>query len=636
MKKNNIAVILILVVSAVLFTSGVVKKIRHMASGRNQSGQIISVIPKGTASMWWEVVRSGAEQAGKEEGYTISWNGPEQENDREKQIQSVEDALTHGTKALVLAPNDSKALVRPVEKAKGTGIPVVIIDSSIETDQYDSFAATDNVAGGADAARRLGAALNGHGKVILTCFIQNSASTDDRAKGFKETLAKEFPGIELIAEQYTLGTVEDARQKTVDMLTKHSDADGVFAVNQPVSVGAYKALQTQGLAGKVKFVGFDSDPVLLEGIERGEVDSLIVQNPYEIGYSGVKIAVAILQGKSVERLKPIPSMIVDRKNLDEMKAKFPAALGLTTGAPQTGKAQSGKAQTGKTIAVIPKGTASMWWEVVRKGAEKAGEEAGYKISWNGPEQENDREKQIQSVEDSLSRGAVALVLGPNDSKALVRPVEKAKGTGIPVVIIDSSIETDQYDSFAATDNVAGGADAARRLGAALNGHGKVILTCFIQNSASTDDRAKGFKETLAKEFPGIELIAEQYTLGTVEDARQKTVDMLTKHGDADGVFAVNQPVSVGAYKALQTQGLAGKVKFVGFDSDPVLLEGIERGEVDSLIVQNPYEIGYSGVRIAVDLLDGKKVERLKPIPSMIVDKTNLEQMKAEFPSALGL
>ena len=630
MKKNNIAVILILAVSAVLFTLGVIKKIQHMTSGASKSGNIIAVIPKGTASMWWEVVRSGAEQAGKEEGYTISWNGPEQENDREKQIQSVEDALTHGIKALVLGPNDSKALVRPVEKAKGTGIPVVIIDSSIETDQYDSFAATDNVAGGADAARRLGAALNGHGKVILTCFIQNSASTDDRAKGFKETLAKEFPGIELVAEQYTLGTVEDARQKTVDMLTKHSDTDGVFAVNQPVSVGAYKALQTQGLTGKVKFVGFDSDPVLLEGIEKGEVDSLIVQNPFEIGYSGVKTAVAILQGKQVEKLKPIPSMIVDKSNLDEMKAKFPAALGLTSGKPKD------KAQTGKTIAVIPKGTASMWWEVVRKGAEKAGEEEGYKISWNGPEQENDREKQIQSVEDSLTRGAVALVLGPNDAKALVRPVEKAKASGIPVVIIDSSLETDKYDSFAATDNVAGGADAARRLGAALNGHGKVILTCFIQNSASTDDRAKGFKETLAKEFPGIELVAEQYTLGTVEDARQKTVDMLTKHNDIDGLFAVNQPTSVGAYKALQSQKLTGKVKFVGFDSDPVLLEGIEKGEVDSLIVQDPYKIGYTGVKTAVDILDGKKVEKLKPIPSMIVDKNNLEEQKKENPAALGL
>ena len=112
------------------------------------------------------------------------------------------------------------------------------------------------------------------------------------------------------------------------MLIKHNDADGLFAVNQPTSVGAYKALQSMELAGKVKFVGFDSDPVLLEGIERGEVDSLIVQDPFRIGYTGVKTAVSILDGKTVEKLEPIPSMIVDKSNLEEQKKKNPAALGL--------------------------------------------------------------------------------------------------------------------------------------------------------------------------------------------------------------------------------------------------------------------------------------------------------------------
>ena len=244
------------------------------------------------------------------------------------------------------------------------------------------------------------------------------------------------------------------------------------------------------------------------------------------------------------------------------------------------------------------------------------------------------EGKMSAYKGAIAENMVAAAFAKDDRKLYY--YHAPSGSPELDFLYEEEIETDNYDSFAATDNVAGGADAARRLGAALNGHGKVILTCFIQNSASTDDRAKGFRETLAKEFPGIQLVAEQYTLGTVEDARQKTVDMLTKHSDADGVFAVNQPVSVGAYKALQIQGLAGKVKFVGFDSDPVLLEGIEHGEVDSLIVQNPYEIGYSGVKTAVELLDGKKVEKLKPIPSMIVDKTNLEQMKAEFPSALGL
>ena len=328
MKKNNIAVILILAVSAVLFTLGVIKKISHTNANRNKMRYTLAVIPKGTASMWWEVVRKGAEAAAKEEGYEINWTGPEQENDREKQIQVVEDAVSQRVSAIVLGPNDAFALVRPVKEAREAGIPIIIIDSSLNSSDFESFAATDNYAGGADAARRLGTAMNKKGNVILTCFIQNSASTDERAKGFKETLAKEFPEIKLVEEQYTQGTVEDALQKTEDMLTAHTDIDGIFAVNQPTSVGAYKALQSQNLTSRVKFVGFDSDPVLLEGIEKGEVEALIVQDPYRIGYTGVKTAISVLKGEKVEKLIPIPSMIVDKDNLEEQKQKNPAALGL--------------------------------------------------------------------------------------------------------------------------------------------------------------------------------------------------------------------------------------------------------------------------------------------------------------------
>jgi ribose transport system substrate-binding protein len=329
MKAGNWIVVIILALSAVLFASGVVKKIAYLRKAA-PGEKVIAVIPKCTASMWWEVVHKGADKAGEEFGYKISWTGPEQETDREKQIQVVEDAVVRKVIAIVLSPNDEKALVRPVLKIKASGIPCVIIDSSVDVNSanYVSFVATDNFLAGADAARRLGSVLNGQGNVILTKFVQNSASTDARAEGFKKTLEKEFPNIKIIDEQYTLGTVEDARQKTVDMLTRNKNANGLFAVNLQSSVGAYKALQTQGSAGQIKMVGFDSDPILLEGIAEGGVDALIVQNPFEIGYQGVKAAVSAINGKIMPKTMPIPSMIVDKNNLDQMKQKYPTALGL--------------------------------------------------------------------------------------------------------------------------------------------------------------------------------------------------------------------------------------------------------------------------------------------------------------------
>lgn len=329
MKSGNWWVTVILAVSAVLFTGGVIKKLSYQKD--EGARQIIAVIPKGTAGMWWEVVHKGADQAGRELGYDILWTGPEQESDREKQIQAVEDSLAKKVVGVVLGPNDSQALARPVIKVYEAGVPCVIIDSSVDVDEkyYNAFAATDNFAGGADAARIIGAKLNGRGNVILTKFVQNSASTDARADGFVETLEKEFPNISIIEEQYTMGTVEDSRQKTEDMLLRNKGkVDGLYAVNHPTSVGAYKALQSLGLAGTVCMVGFDSDKVLVEGIEKGEVEALIVQNPYEIGYQGVQLVVKAINGETTEKKFPVPSMIATAESIERLKKEHPTALGL--------------------------------------------------------------------------------------------------------------------------------------------------------------------------------------------------------------------------------------------------------------------------------------------------------------------
>ena len=162
MNRYNLFFTLLLAVSAVLFTLGVVKKLRSPRAVENAGARrkaVIAVIPKGTINMWWDVVRQGAVQAGEEYGVEIRWNGPEVETDREKQIQAVRDALVQKVDAVVLGPNDFKALVRPIEEVHEQGIPCVIIDSAADTDIYDAFAATDNLAGGADAARLLGKAL---------------------------------------------------------------------------------------------------------------------------------------------------------------------------------------------------------------------------------------------------------------------------------------------------------------------------------------------------------------------------------------------------------------------------------------------------------------------------------------------
>ncbi|MCQ2379204.1 MAG: substrate-binding domain-containing protein [Victivallaceae bacterium] len=325
MRTNHIYATVLLLASAVLFSLGVYKKLHPRAE--NKVFQI-AVIPKGTANMWWEVVRKGAERAAQEENCTVSWNGPEVETDREKQIQAVEDALIKRADAVVIGPNDYKALARPIENIAGKSVPCIVIDSPVAAEKYDSFVGTDNYKGGAEAARLLAAAIGGHGQVLVIRFVQNSASTDARDAGFTDTIKKDYPGIEILSAQYTLGTVEDARQKTIDLLERFPQTDAVFAVNHPSSVGAFKGIETQKLDGKIRFVAFDSDPILLDGVARGKVLAIIAQNPFEIGYQGVRQAARKLRGETIERSLPIPSMTVTRDNLEEMKKLYPQALGL--------------------------------------------------------------------------------------------------------------------------------------------------------------------------------------------------------------------------------------------------------------------------------------------------------------------
>jgi ribose transport system substrate-binding protein len=281
----------------------------------------------------------------------------------------------------------------------------------------------------------------------------------------------------------------------------------------------------------------------------------------------------------------------------------------------------------RRIAVIPKGTSSVFWESVRAGAQKAGDEFGYKISWNGPELESDRERQIQIVEDFIARKVAGVVLAPNGSNALVPKVEEMFAKNIPCVIIDSEIDTDKYVSFAATNNYQGGVIAARRMGKILNGKGKVIVTKFMPGSGSTTNRENGFIDTIEKEFPDIEIVDTKYGMATVETALQAAEDLLTKHAELDGLYASNASTSVGSAQALQSQGRADNIKMIGFDAEETLIDKLRSGVVDSLVVQDPYKMGYIGVKTLVDKINGKEVPKVIDTGVELVTLERLEEPK---------
>lgn len=215
----------------------------------------------------------------------------------------------------------------------------------------------------------------------------------------------------------------------------------------------------------------------------------------------------------------------ERERADEAKAlEFIGCLVLALVAFGCGR--SGRATKSYRVAVIPKGTSHEFWKSIHAGALKAarelsGEGVQVTVDWKGPLREDDREQQIQVVENFISQGVDGIVLAPLDDRALVRPVEEARRAGIPTVIIDSALASEAIVSFVATDNFKGGELAAERLGSLLQGKGKVLLLRYQEGSASTHEREEGFIKRLKERYPAIELISSDQYAGPTRDTAKR-------------------------------------------------------------------------------------------------------------------
>ena len=314
MKRVILVVVLIAVVTIFVLVGLLLKR-------TGEDNLRIAVIPKGSTHDFWQAVRAGAEKAGAEAHVRIFWNAPERESDRERQIQIVEDFIVQNVDGIVLAPNDDKALVPSVEKIFAKNIPCAIIDSAVDTDKYVCFAATDNYNGGVIAARRMAEIIGGKGKIVVVKYEPGSASTTKRENGFIETIAKDFTDVQIVDQKYGGDTPETALEATEDLLTKNPEIDGLFACNASTSVGALRALEGQGRAGKVKMIGFDAEKLVLDALEKGVVDSIVVQNPFKMGYEGVNAVLAKLDGKHVPKHIDTGVELVTKERLDEPEIK---------------------------------------------------------------------------------------------------------------------------------------------------------------------------------------------------------------------------------------------------------------------------------------------------------------------------
>ena len=284
---------------------------------------------------------------------------------------------------------------------------------------------------------------------------------------------------------------------------------------------------------------------------------------------------------------------------------------------------SSQTATGKkhSIALVTKSTTSAFWHSVKAGAGAAAAEYNLDFTFEGPEKE-EYETQNRMIREAVERGAEALVISAVDYNANAEAVDQAAKKGLQIVVIDSDVNSSGVVSRIGTNNDAAGEMAARAL---LDGEEEVLHVGIVNydvNSANGQQREEGFRRVI-QESPRVADITTINVISTTEDARIGTEKLLKEHPEINAIVTFNEWTSLGVGWAIRGQGLADATRVVAFDSNVVNVGMLETGEVDALIVQNPYAMGYLGVEAACRLLNGQKVTEVTDTDTVVVTRENM-------------
>jgi len=286
-------------------------------------GKKVDVIIKASDSEFWQSMLAGAAKAGKDYGLKVSLFGPTSETDVNQQVQLVENAISRGADAVVVAPNSSDALNNVIDRARKGGIKVVVADTAITTAQ-DGFIGTDNVKAAEQAGARMCQlakdAGNETGDVMIASSVAGVQVLKDRDAGFRAGL-KACPGLKVGVVRYNNNDLNTAASQVNDALTANPNLVGVFAANNTSGNGAARAIKDNNAADRIPVVAFDTDPQENAALADGSIDALVVQNPYFFGYQGVMEAAMATVGNVPPRKLDPGAVLADKANMGTAEVK---------------------------------------------------------------------------------------------------------------------------------------------------------------------------------------------------------------------------------------------------------------------------------------------------------------------------
>jgi ribose transport system substrate-binding protein len=277
---------------------------------------VIAVIPRTCGTALWEPEHAGAAAVARADGLDIYWNAPMRDDDMETQISLIEKAKARGYAGIIVSPIQTLPMRTPMRRVLAQGIPAVVLGTElgISPGAKLAYVLSDEQAGGELAARRIGAILHGQGAIAILGINPQLMSTIVRERSFETTLAREFPRIHVAVRRFGLSSVPQEQQAAEELLGKGANIDAIVALSLASTRGAYYALVEFEKEGQIKIVGFDQD--LLPPVRTGGIDSVVVQNTYEMGRLAMGLMEQELHGKASATELMVPPVLMTRGNID--------------------------------------------------------------------------------------------------------------------------------------------------------------------------------------------------------------------------------------------------------------------------------------------------------------------------------
>lgn len=318
MKVGTKFILIIIILIAMLFLFG--EQLGYPAAKRkkvDQDTRIVVIFKSIDSGLeFWDVVKDGMAVAAREFGVQVKVVGPKtrSEKDVDGQIEILENTINEKPDAIVIVASDYNRLIPPVEKAKKAGIKIITMDSGLNSDISECFIATDNVEAGRKAGEQLAGLLDENAEVAIISHVEGTMTAVDREKGLREGLNK-YNIKKIHGPFFSEGELEKATRITKELLSTNPEIKGVVGLNEGSTVGVAKAIKGMSLSGRIKLVGFDNSFDEIKLIEEGVIQATVVQNPFNMGYKGIEMAVNSLKGKRISKWIDTGSVVVTKENM---------------------------------------------------------------------------------------------------------------------------------------------------------------------------------------------------------------------------------------------------------------------------------------------------------------------------------